>query len=71
MARVPQKNRIREKLGKARDPFFALQNTDPGAAEEIGVLLKNSRDAFAAERFDESERYVDAALAAMGVAVGN
>ena len=41
--------------------------TDPDAAEPINAMLAASRQAFAYGNFDEAEKQVDAALAALGV----
>ncbi len=66
-AKVPQKNRIREKLEKAREPYTALEKEDPTAAKPVQGLLSACRAAYAANRFDQAEQYVDSALALMGL----
>ena len=65
--KVPQKARIREKLAKARDPYLALKKEDPQAAKPVDGLLAACRNAFALGNFDQSEQYVDSALALLGV----
>lgn len=66
-AKVPQKNRIRAKFAASKTAFDKLQAADPAAAEPIAKLLADSRQAFAWGNFDESEKQVDEALAALGV----
>jgi hypothetical protein len=65
-AKVPQKNRIRERLEKSREPFLALRQDNPELARQVGDLLSACRSSFAVGKFDESEGYVDAALRLLG-----
>jgi hypothetical protein len=65
-AKVPQKNRIREKLEEAREPFLALRQDNPELARQVGDLLAACRGSFAVGKFDESEGYADAALRLLG-----
>jgi len=65
--KVPQKNRIREKLEQAREPYLALKKEDPQAAKPVDALLAACRNAFALGNFDQSEQYADSALALLGV----
>ena len=67
MAKVPQKNRIRAKFTAVKVPFDKLKAADPQSATAVAKMLTDSRQAFAYGNFDESERQVDAALAALGV----
>ncbi len=67
MAKVPQKNRIRAKFAAAKPVYDKLAASDPEAAKPIAEKLAASRKAFAAGNFDEAEKYVDEALAALGV----
>lgn len=66
-ARVPQKNRIREKLLAAKDPLDKLEQTDPETAKSVSALVSASRQAYAAGKFDEAEQQIDEALTALGV----
>lgn len=66
-AKVPQKNRIRRKFAAAEQPFYNLNMTNPEGAKAVHELLKASRQAMTAEKFDIAEGYVDQALRAMGV----
>ena len=66
-AKVPQKNRIRQKLERTREPYLALRREDPGAAKSISKLLADCRSAFARGNFDESEGDVDEALRLLGI----
>ena len=66
-AKVPQKNRIREMLEKAREPYMALEKEDPQAAKPVQSLLAACRTAYAAGRYDQAEQYVKSALDLMGV----
>ncbi len=66
-AKVPQKNRIRQKLELARKPLSALMQEDPGTAQPIDALVAKSRAAFWQGEYDESEQLVDSALALLGV----
>lgn len=66
-AKVPQKNRIRHKFAAAEQPFYNLNMTNPEGAKAVHELLKASRQAMTAEKFDVAESYVDQALRAMGV----
>lgn len=66
-AKVPQKNRIRQKLELARKPLSALMQEDPGTAQPIDALIAKSRAAFWQGEYDESEQLVDSALALLGL----
>ena len=66
-AKVPQKNRIRDKLEASRVPYLSLRKEDVTAAKPVGKLLAACRDAFARGNFDEAELYVDSALRLLGV----
>lgn len=66
-AKVPQKNRIREKFAASKDAYDKLAATDPEAAAHISTILAASRQAFAYGNFDESEKQVDEALTILGV----
>lgn len=68
MAKVPQKNRIREKFAAAKEPYDKLAATDPQAAAQVSAMLAASRQSFAYGNFDDAEKQVDEALAALGVA---
>ncbi|MEN6302817.1 MAG: hypothetical protein ABFD96_08850 [Armatimonadia bacterium] len=67
MVKVPQKNRIRAKFAAVKGPFDKLKAADPQSTTAVAKMLTDSRQAFAYGNFDESERQVDAALAALGV----
>lgn len=67
MARVPQKNRIREKFGVAKPAYDKLAASDAEAAKPVAQLLADSRQAFAKGDFDTSERLVDEALKTLNV----
>jgi hypothetical protein len=67
MVKVPQKNRIRAKFAAAKAPYDKIAASDPALAAQVSDLLAASRSAFAYGKFDESEKQVDAALAALGV----
>ncbi len=66
-AKVPQKNRWRAKFAAAKPAYDKLVQSDPEAAKPINDMLAASRQAFAYGNFDEAEKQVDAALAALGV----
>jgi hypothetical protein len=66
-AKVPQKNRIRQKLERAREPFLALKNEDRQAAKPIDGLLAGCRASFARGDFDQAEQYIDTALQLLGI----
>ncbi|MGE5531384.1 MAG: hypothetical protein ACM3VW_04615 [Bacteroidota bacterium] len=67
MVKVPQKNRIRAKFAAAKAPYDKIAASDPALAGQVSDMLAASRSAFAYGKFDESEKQVDAALAALGV----
>ncbi len=66
-AKVPQKNRIRRKFAAAEQPFNNLTMINPEGAKPVHELLRASRQALTAEKFDVAESYVDQALRAMNI----
>jgi hypothetical protein len=67
--KVSQKMRIRRKMDAAKQPYLDLRTAGDPQADQVGELLKGSREKFYAGDFDDSEEMIDAALKMMGVSV--
>ena len=55
------------RIAAAEQPFYNLNMTNPEGAKAVHELLRASRQAMTAEKFDIAEGYIDQALRAMGV----
>jgi hypothetical protein len=67
--KVSQKMRIRRKMDAAKQPYLDLRTAGDPQADQVGELLKGSRERFYAGEFDDSEEMIDAALKILGVSV--
>lgn len=66
-AKLPIAQRLVKKFELAGPAWRAVQATDPERYQQAGNLLSAARAAKAASRFEESEGYLDQALALLGI----